>query len=360
MVLLVIPAYFAFSFTGGLIFSREPFPGYSFFPPLVVAILAVLMKLYMIHVSARLLQGRKHDPEKPGRFSDLKVVFGYTGVPAILAIMLAMAVFLSMPREIGYLMRDLRTVAVSIMVALAIALFVWNLILVVLAMRTVYGMGDMKLVGAFILGSALMWIPGVLSYGIIAQPRVDSQFVEPILSERILKFFSSEPASTVPSNTRIAIHVERMVYALRLPERFELVAYRLNDQSPHSGKAAVVIGKQPVLRWDEGRYALGRIIGMPGDTIELSDGRISINGQIWQEPYITPEYQAPITLPAAVLAADEFFILPDNRHIVDKIKPELIVSRDHILGRQILSRWPLGWWTFRPSVFYRPSMAPSK
>jgi hypothetical protein len=148
MVLLVIPAYFAFSFTGGLIFSREPFPGYSFFPPLVVAILAVLMKLYMIHVSARLLQGRKHDPEKPGRFSDLKVVFGYTGVPAILAIMLAMAVFLSMPREIGYLMRDLRTVAVSIMVALAIALFVWNLILVVLAMRTVYGMGDMKLVGA--------------------------------------------------------------------------------------------------------------------------------------------------------------------------------------------------------------------
>jgi hypothetical protein len=352
MALLLAPTYLAFSFVGGIYFRRDPFAGYSFIPPLIIALLAIYLKLLLIHVSARLMQGSRQGAEKPGSFRDLKVVFGYTGVPGIMAILLATAVFLSLPREVGYLMRDLKAVGVSIMVALAIALFIWNLILVVLALRSVYGMRDIKSVVAFIFGSAMMLVPGLLSYWVVAQPHVDFVYAEPVLHPRILRIFAADPTSTISSSTKISIHVDRMAFSLREPERFEIVAYAIPKKADGT-KARAVIGSQPAISWEDRDYALGRIIGLPGDTVELDQGNLRVNGQAWKEPYVIPEYQAPVTIHQR-LAAREFLILPDNRHLVATQEHGIFITRDRILGREILSRWPIGWWIYRPTVFMDP------
>jgi len=349
MALLLVPTYFAFGFMGGLYFRQDPFPGYSFLPPLILAVLTVFLKLFLIHISARMLQGRKPAGEKPGSFAALKVVFGYTNVPGILAILLATAVFLSIPREIGYLMHDLKVVGISIMLALAIALFIWNLILVVLALRNVYAMRDIRIVAAFILGTAMMAIPGLLFYRIVAQPHVNLAYVESVYHPRILRLFAADPTSTISSNARISIHVDRLAFAIREPERFEIVAYSIPKKAT-GGDVKAVVGSQPVVTWKDGDYALGRIIGLPGDTVEFDQGNLSINGQGWREPYVTPEYQAPISLHQR-LGAREFLILPDNRHLVAVQEHGIFITRDRILGREILSRWPFGWWIYRPAVF---------
>ncbi|MBZ5496153.1 MAG: S26 family signal peptidase [Acidobacteriia bacterium] len=359
VALLLVPTYFAFNFVGGIYFARDPFPGYSFIPPLFAAVATVFLKLYLIHVSARMFQGRRQAGVTPGAFSDLTVVFGYTGVPAILAILLGSAVFLMIPQEIGYLMRDLRVVGVSIMVGLLIALFIWNLILVVLALRTIYPMRDIKIVAAFILGSVLMFVPAIGFYRIVAQPYLDLVYVKPILSSRMLRFFASDPTSNISSKSKFSIHVDRLAYRLRAPERFELVAFLYEPKQPQDNQRGgeLVVGSHSGLMWDTRNYALGRIVGLPGDTVELARGTLYVNGQAWDERYLTPEYRGDASLPPKSLGESEYLILPENRRLIDEMKDELVVGRDRIGGREILNRWPLGWWTFQPTVFLRAQPA---
>ena len=56
-----------------------------------------------------------------------------------------------------------------------------------------------------------------------------------------------------------------------------------------------------------------RLIGMPGETVEIRSGVIYINGTELEEDYIT--HPAGYSYPAITLAEDEYFVLGDNRPI---------------------------------------------
>jgi hypothetical protein len=353
LLLLIVPVYFGLSYVGGIYFARDPFPGYSFIPPMIAAVAVIYLKLYLIHIFARILQGRGRTEPGQGAFSDLKVVFGYTGVPSILAILLASALFLWIPEEMGYAVRNFGAVSVSIMVALGIALFVWNVILVVLALRTVYPMRDLKLVAAFILGSVLMVVPAIGTIWIVAPAKVDVAYVQPIRSARVLRFLASEPTSTISSTSKISIHVDRLAYHLRAPERFEFAAFLRKHPKPKENdqRAAVTFGSQSGISWGGEDLVVGRIVGLPGDKVELVKGDLRINGQAWDERYLMPEYRSDATLPLKSLGPSEYLVLPENRYLIDALKNELVVDRDRISGREIISKWPLGWWSFRSTVF---------
>lgn len=355
LLLLIMPTYFAFAFAGGIYFNRDPFPGYSFLPPLFAAFLAVYLKLYLIHFVARQFQGRNQAGPGRGRFRDLMVVFGYTQVPSLAAVLLAAGLFVFIPQDIGYVIHNFRAVSVSIMAALGIALFIWHLILVVLSMRTVYAARDLKLVVSFILGSVLMVVPALSTFWIVSTPHVDFAYVQPIISGRLLRFFASDPTSNISSDTKIAVHIDKLSYRLREPERFELVAIaRSRQQSRKEGSnSTMVFGGQSGFMWEEGDYAIGRLVGLPGDTIGLDRGRLNINGRVWVEPYLAPEYSSDASLSPRSLGQSEYLVLPENRRLINELKDELVVKRDAICGREIVSRWPLGWLSFRPTVFLR-------
>jgi signal peptidase I len=63
---------------------------------------------------------------------------------------------------------------------------------------------------------------------------------------------------------------------------------------------------------DEERMFVGRIIGLPGDVLEVREGAVWINGQKAEEPYVleATTYRHPQT----VLPSEEYFILGDNRN----------------------------------------------
>ena len=73
LVLLVVPLYFGFSYMGGVYFDRDPFPGYSFIPPLVIAAVAVFLKLFFIHVVARMFRPQESPEQGRGTLSGLFV-----------------------------------------------------------------------------------------------------------------------------------------------------------------------------------------------------------------------------------------------------------------------------------------------
>ncbi len=359
MLLLIVPSYFAFYYFGGVLFKRDPFPGYSFIPPLALAVVVVYLKLYLIHWVARRFLGKGGSEPDRGIFPQLKTVFGYTTVPSLLAALLAVALFITMPEGIGYAMRGFRAVSVSIMVGLGIALFIWNLILVVLALRTVYPMRDLKLVASFILGSILMAVPALCTMWIAAPASVEFIYVQPILSSRILHMLALDPTTSISANTKIAIHVDRLVYRLSSPDHFDLVAYiRKHLQPPKGGQETVAFGSGSFFSWEERDCLLGRVVGCPGDSVELIKGNLYINKQPWDEHYLLPGYRSDADLPLITLGPSQYCVLPENRGLIGAMRDELVVDRTQILGREIITRWPFGWWSFQPNIFLQPQ--PSK
>ena len=353
LVLLMVPLYFGFSYMGGVYFDRDPFPGYSFIPPLVIAAVAVFLKLFFIHVVARMI--RPDESAGPGRgtLSDLFVVFGYTSVPGLLMLVLALIVFLVVPEQIGYLMRNFKALTFSIMVSLGIVFFIWNLILVILALRAVYRIHNFKVVIPYLVGSLLMAVPAISTFWIVAPAHIDLQYVQPVVARKILRLLASDPTSTLSPNTRVEIHVDRLAYQLRSPKRFELVIFspRVPRNQQDRSHGGIVFGSKSILSWNNEGCLVGRIVGLPGDAVEVAGGTLRINGQAWDEPYVAEGYRSDASLPVTTLGPAEYLVLPENRQLVAQMKDELVVPRERILGRLPRNRWPLGWWGLNPAVF---------
>ena len=85
-----------------------------------------------------------------------------------------------------------------------------------------------------------------------------------------------------------------------------------------------------------------RVIGLPGDTVELRAGAVLINGVLLDEPYINGaqtfcgNYCQPFTL-----GPDEYFLMGDNRvNSLDSRSFGPIPARQ-LVGRVVLRYWPL-------------------
>ena len=66
-----------------------------------------------------------------------------------------------------------------------------------------------------------------------------------------------------------------------------------------------------ILEWNE-ESLMKRLIALPGESIEIRQGSILINGKVYDEPYdvIPPDYD----LESAKLGVNEYFVLGDNRN----------------------------------------------
>ncbi|HLB39335.1 MAG TPA: signal peptidase I [Actinomycetota bacterium] len=91
-----------------------------------------------------------------------------------------------------------------------------------------------------------------------------------------------------------------------------------------------------------------RVIGVPGDVVELHDGRLFVNGQRIEEPYLNPEIDTsaygPVSVPDGML-----FVLGDNRaHSGDSRFPPPtglgFVPEDKVIGKAFVIVFPLSRW----------------
>lgn len=81
-----------------------------------------------------------------------------------------------------------------------------------------------------------------------------------------------------------------------------------------------------------------RVIGLPGDTIQVDNTTIRVNGVLLNEPYV----KVP-TNPVAdtwKVPANDYFVLNDNRQIADDSRTQGLVPKDYIIGKAVLVYWP--------------------
>jgi signal peptidase I len=82
-----------------------------------------------------------------------------------------------------------------------------------------------------------------------------------------------------------------------------------------------------------------RLIGLPGDTIEVKNGTVYLNGTALDEPYIKekPRYTyGPFNVPE-----NNYFVLGDNRNNSTDSHYGWTVEKDEIVGKVWLRYWPL-------------------
>jgi signal peptidase I len=85
-----------------------------------------------------------------------------------------------------------------------------------------------------------------------------------------------------------------------------------------------------------------RVIGLPGDKIEIKNGKVSVNDIPLDEPYIKdiPRYVfGPYTVPA-----DSYFVMGDNRNASNDSHVFGAISSDRIIGRAWIGIWPPSNW----------------
>lgn len=119
------------------------------------------------------------------------------------------------------------------------------------------------------------------------------------------------------------------------------LSYRLGDPQRYD-----IIVLQP-FEFDQKTYYIKRIIGMPGETIQIKeDGSIYINGEKLYEAYgkevIRPETIGRAAEPVT-LGEDEYFVMGDNRNSSMDSRSAAVgnISRSQIIGRAWVRIWPL-------------------
>ena len=97
-------------------------------------------------------------------------------------------------------------------------------------------------------------------------------------------------------------------------------------------------------QYEENTYFIKRIIGLPGETVQIVDGIIYIDGEALQESYGREVMKnSGLAADPVTLGEDEYFVLGDNRNdSTDSRDPSVgKIPRDRIIGRAWVRIWPL-------------------
>jgi signal peptidase I len=111
--------------------------------------------------------------------------------------------------------------------------------------------------------------------------------------------------------------VSRLAYKTGVPERGDIIVFSFPmDQ------------KQDLIK---------RVIGLPGETIEIRSGEVLVNGAKLDEPYIA---QSPVYNGVWAVGEGQLFVLGDNRNDSKDSHQWGLLPIENVIGKALLIYWP--------------------
>ena len=137
-------------------------------------------------------------------------------------------------------------------------------------------------------------------------------------------------------SARVRVDGFSMIPTLKDGE-FVLVS-KVNYRFGNVERGDIIVFHFPV---DPKQELIKRVIGLPGDTIGVQNGTVSVNGQILTEPYIaaTPAYSGNWTVPDGQL-----FVLGDNRNDSSDSHSWGFLPYEKVVGKAVVIYWPPPFW----------------
>ena len=102
--------------------------------------------------------------------------------------------------------------------------------------------------------------------------------------------------------------------------------------------------KDIVVFWypnDPSKSYIKRIIGLPGDTVEIRGGAVYVNGTILDEPYIDPDFIDPRSYAPKYIEPGHYYVLGDHRNQSNDSRMWGLVPEKYIYGKAVFRYWPV-------------------
>lgn len=127
-----------------------------------------------------------------------------------------------------------------------------------------------------------------------------------------------------------------------LPDQYVLVD-KITPRFSDYGRGDVIVFEPPPEYRGDGTPFIKRVIGLPGDMIEIHDGAVYVNDARLEEPYVRQDEptQASGSASSWAIGAGDLFVLGDNRENSSDSRVFGPVRRDSVVGRAWLRYWPL-------------------
>jgi signal peptidase I len=180
----------------------------------------------------------------------------------------------------------------------------------------------------------------VMVRGVVLNFRVDGNSMEPTLSHAEMLIINRRAYTSFDLNSVLSVfpgvdrETEDRRYIFNPPQRGDIVVFR-----PPGGNS------DPYIK---------RIVGLPGETVEIREGSVFINGQRLGENYVgsSTNWRGGDNS-AIVVPENEFFMLGDNRENSSDSRSFGTVPKDNFIGKSWVAYWPPG----SIQVFPRPAYA---
>jgi signal peptidase I len=120
--------------------------------------------------------------------------------------------------------------------------------------------------------------------------------------------------------------VEKLSYYFRLPQRGEIVVFQPPQQLQSQG-------------YQKDQAFIKRVVGTPGQTIQVKNGIVYLDGNPLKEDYIAepPAYQ----MPAVRVPEDQLFVMGDNRNNSNDSHAWGFLPKQNVIGHACFRFWPI-------------------
>lgn len=115
--------------------------------------------------------------------------------------------------------------------------------------------------------------------------------------------------------------VNKLAYRLSEPRRGDIIVFR----SPQDGDKALI----------------KRLIGLPGDVVQLANGKVIVNGVELVEPYLAPDTTIVGNWGPVTVGPSEYVALGDNRNNSNDSRSFGPIAASSVIGKAWFSIWPL-------------------
>ena len=152
-----------------------------------------------------------------------------------------------------------------------------------------------------------------------------------VVARAVVQNHIVEGSSMEPSvHTGQLILVGRVAYLFSPPHRGDVIVFHFPG--------------------DPSRDFIKRVIGLPGETVEVKGGVTYVSGDPLQEPYLAVKMVSDF--PGTWVPPDHYFVMGDNRNVSYDSRAWGLLPRENIVGQAWLCLWPIDRWGLAPNYSF--------